>query len=425
MSNYPKYRNPWAILELEPTEDKKTIKRAYAKQIRKYHPEDEPEKFKEVQEAYETIMNSLENNGSSNQGVFDIDFGTVNTQTNFNVSYVQETPPPMEEDDLGLDEAFKHIDETNLNNTQLNTTEDVKEFYFKKFTEKIHYNLYYEDMASLLMDPKIIECLKERKYYDRAISFIVTELPGMNAITLTFLTDYFNKIENDFYKEQDIVGFTNIVNEYRQRKAKKQKTETRKRKSIPVILAILYCLMMMCFVIINNNKKENKTNEIKNPPHLTFDNNYNPLSDSELVSPFQNTSDESDEIDDMISSITISTVGDKTSLTLDSGSVYEADHIKPDVLGQIQILYNNDGTYYGVDIKNDIKYGPYNNIENFCVRDINFSQYYLVEKDGQSAVFSSEFVRLSEFVYPPVSQYSHDTHYIEKTEDGGFNFILK
>ena len=47
----------WSILEIEVTSDITTIKRAYAKQLRRYHPEDDPEGFQRVREAYERAIN--------------------------------------------------------------------------------------------------------------------------------------------------------------------------------------------------------------------------------------------------------------------------------------------------------------------------------------------------------------------------------
>lgn len=50
--------NAWEILEIEPTSDKKTIKRAYAKLLKQYHPEENPEKFKQIQAAYQQCLHS-------------------------------------------------------------------------------------------------------------------------------------------------------------------------------------------------------------------------------------------------------------------------------------------------------------------------------------------------------------------------------
>lgn len=50
--------NAWKILGIEPTSDKKTIKRAYAKLLKQYHPEENPEKFKQIQAAYQQCLHS-------------------------------------------------------------------------------------------------------------------------------------------------------------------------------------------------------------------------------------------------------------------------------------------------------------------------------------------------------------------------------
>ena len=40
------------ILEIEPTDDKKKIKIAYSKMLKKYHTEEFPEMFMKINEAY-------------------------------------------------------------------------------------------------------------------------------------------------------------------------------------------------------------------------------------------------------------------------------------------------------------------------------------------------------------------------------------
>ena len=48
--------NCWTILQIEPTKDLKKIKHAYAVLTKQYHPEDNPEKFQEIQEAYQRAV---------------------------------------------------------------------------------------------------------------------------------------------------------------------------------------------------------------------------------------------------------------------------------------------------------------------------------------------------------------------------------
>ena len=48
--------NFWSVLQIEPTTDKKTIKSAYSTLSKVYHPEDNPEKFMELQKAYKSAI---------------------------------------------------------------------------------------------------------------------------------------------------------------------------------------------------------------------------------------------------------------------------------------------------------------------------------------------------------------------------------
>ena len=48
--------NFWSILGIQPTYNLKDIKRAYAKQSKVYHPEDDPENFQRLQKAYQEAL---------------------------------------------------------------------------------------------------------------------------------------------------------------------------------------------------------------------------------------------------------------------------------------------------------------------------------------------------------------------------------
>ncbi len=50
----------WTILGIEQTTDKRMIKRAYGRRIAQYHPEEYPEEFKTVHEAYEAALEYVE-----------------------------------------------------------------------------------------------------------------------------------------------------------------------------------------------------------------------------------------------------------------------------------------------------------------------------------------------------------------------------
>lgn len=48
--------NAFEILGIEPTQDKKTIKKAYAALVKKYHPEEDMQKWQEIHEAYQNAL---------------------------------------------------------------------------------------------------------------------------------------------------------------------------------------------------------------------------------------------------------------------------------------------------------------------------------------------------------------------------------
>lgn len=66
----------WDILGIDPTTDKKKIKKAYAEKTKVYHPEDYPEEFKIVQEAYQWAMKY------ASKSVLDDEDVKVNIDTN-------------------------------------------------------------------------------------------------------------------------------------------------------------------------------------------------------------------------------------------------------------------------------------------------------------------------------------------------------
>lgn len=59
----------WAVLGIEPTTDKRRIKKAYAEAVKTCHPEEHPEEFKQLYEAYQAALNSLSADNRASRGV--------------------------------------------------------------------------------------------------------------------------------------------------------------------------------------------------------------------------------------------------------------------------------------------------------------------------------------------------------------------
>lgn len=77
-------------LEIEPTDDKRAIKRAYAKLVKQYHPEEYPEKWKQIHDAYLTALDQAEQ-AATDQPIAEQQ--TVNQQT---IEYSTAEHPSLE-----------------------------------------------------------------------------------------------------------------------------------------------------------------------------------------------------------------------------------------------------------------------------------------------------------------------------------------
>ena len=60
--------NCFTVLGIEPTTEKKKIKRAYAAKSREFHPEEHPEEFQRIHDAYEEALAWAERNVESEVG---------------------------------------------------------------------------------------------------------------------------------------------------------------------------------------------------------------------------------------------------------------------------------------------------------------------------------------------------------------------
>lgn len=99
--------NPFELLEIAPTSDKKAIKKAYAKMVKRYHPEEFPQEWKCIHDAYEAAIlradTFMENKGKKEQTP------PVPIETSGNTRLIIKKPEPEENpDDFAL---WENLDE--------------------------------------------------------------------------------------------------------------------------------------------------------------------------------------------------------------------------------------------------------------------------------------------------------------------------
>ena len=66
-------RDAFEILQIESTDDKRVIRRAYAALVRQYHPEEHPEEWQRIHDAYEIALKNAERNVYSEERTAETD----------------------------------------------------------------------------------------------------------------------------------------------------------------------------------------------------------------------------------------------------------------------------------------------------------------------------------------------------------------
>ena len=118
--------NYWEILGIERTNDKKTIKRAYAKKSREVHPEEHPEEFKRLHEAYEYALEYSNEIGFPNVVVSSKESNTENvdiesTEEENLFDSLKKTTEEISEET----EKESSLEEENLFDSLKKTTEEI------------------------------------------------------------------------------------------------------------------------------------------------------------------------------------------------------------------------------------------------------------------------------------------------------------
>ena len=126
----------WDILGIEPTSDRKKIKKAYAEKTKIYHPEDYPEEFKIVQEAYQWAMKyaskSVVNNSIESEKVehlFDNNVEITSKDIEQNYSTVENISTKSQNEKIQIEVDYSDLEEENLEfkNKKIEEVEKIEE----------------------------------------------------------------------------------------------------------------------------------------------------------------------------------------------------------------------------------------------------------------------------------------------------------
>lgn len=168
--------NIWKILEMEPTNDLKELKKSYAKLIAKYHPEEFPEKFQEIHLAYtkaldllkEEVMIKRVNIGDIKTDMNNIFLGEINEETKKVGILLDEIDEGTEKVDIQyVEHIIKDITWASggLNPRKVYTFFKKEEFveirYNSFFIQRFCTSLRIYGMIGYKMDMKFLDLIEE------------------------------------------------------------------------------------------------------------------------------------------------------------------------------------------------------------------------------------------------------------------------
>lgn len=214
------------ILQIEPTNDKKKIKIAYSKLLKKYNPEDYPDLFIKIQEAYETALkysgNSFEyteknNKNTSNEYTYEEKSDEYEEMKDYNVDkWINEVKKLSEMKNRKLEDWLHLFKEYNENMDSKEKEEIIKKLGM--IYEKNNYieisNFFFNNGETSYKIPDMLTDLTEieRKF------FMDNTVFNKYHITSAIIENYRENIDKDkavdnFIENFFEIGIVKIINQ--------------------------------------------------------------------------------------------------------------------------------------------------------------------------------------------------------------------
>ncbi|MGO5067167.1 hypothetical protein FDF31_16255 [Clostridium sporogenes] len=289
------------ILHISPTTDKRAIKKAYAKQCAIYHPEEYPEEFKKIQEAYQQALVYANSNQKYNEDdmafhndihrslhklkskeiIMDVEFSNFNKRMD-NISELEINLEPIKEDNNN------HNLSLDVNLESINEESDEKD-NSKKYSSHINLESIYEEWKKHSgkynkLDINRHELNKNQYLYEKeCINYILNKIDDQlksnpsaeilkdifyHKMVITYLdiNEFKDIFQNILLKYEPL--YSDAALEYIQVEAKNYKltklikkgrwTYKKKQRSIFGLVIFVWVIIMIGLIITNGNKERNK-----------------------------------------------------------------------------------------------------------------------------------------------------------------------
>lgn len=144
--------NCWEVLGIEPTSDKKEIKKAYARLLKQYHPEENPEEFKQIQAAYQQCLHP------------DQEVESVSYEQNVDIKQDIKTQPISMKEDGITPPPVPKVETLFVNNEKdVVVYQDILNSIEKNLPKKIG----SKEIVQVFTDPKIMPYLEDELFCRR------------------------------------------------------------------------------------------------------------------------------------------------------------------------------------------------------------------------------------------------------------------
>lgn len=261
----------WEILKIAPTNDKKEIKRAYAKQSAIYHPEDNPEEFKQIQAAYQQAMAQTRNKISSYQGV-DIDKELSKNKPveiivdqyqeiideNINIEiedigqYQEELVKKRDDNSIIIDEVIiepvkRHRNDLDIEieaaDNQFLNEQDYYQYVLTRIDNQLKQDCSIKIVAAIFDDEKIINALSDLEFKKKIEKIILK----------------YSKL----YSEETIHYLFIQAKEYQLKRITGQLPWTKQKKALLRFHFIIFMgVIVMAVMFVNDKVKQDKKDKI-------------------------------------------------------------------------------------------------------------------------------------------------------------------
>jgi tetratricopeptide (TPR) repeat protein len=165
--------NIWRILDIDPTEDILTIKKAYAKKLKLHHPEDDPEGYQQLREAYDrAIKMAKQRKEKPRTETFLVDLSTPGEER------VDEDLPTLTvQRVLSTDDVHEQLDRDDQVDSIDAFIEQVQALYDdfpsrinpENWTKLLHSDLVWDIQKSRLVRERLFDFLEEHHHLPKNV----------------------------------------------------------------------------------------------------------------------------------------------------------------------------------------------------------------------------------------------------------------